>query len=239
MHIAILEDDADQRDFLVTCLARQDVTVSDYESVAELQRAVQRHRFDLFVIDWRLPEVSGLSFVQQLRRQLGWEVPILMITATRSEQDVINALRSGADDFLAKPLRPDELLARVQALARRTLGRREQYTLELPPYRVDTTRRDVALAGQPVPLTDREYALASLFIGHAGELFSRHQLLEMIWGIRGDLTTRTVDTHVSRLRRKLELDGRHGWRLRSVYQQGYRLEPDDADDPRIAPNGTS
>ena len=224
MHIAILEDDEDQRDFLVTCLARLENTVSDFASVAELQRAMQRQRFDLFVVDWRLPEISGLSFVQQLRRQLGWEVPILMITATRSEKDVIEALQSGADDFLAKPLRPDELQARVQALGRRLDARRGQNALQLSPYRVDTSRREVALAGRPVTLTDREYALASLFIGHAGDLFSRQELLQMIWGIRGDVTTRTVDTHVSRLRRKLELDGRHGWRLRSVYQHGYRLE---------------
>ncbi|WP_366925172.1 response regulator transcription factor [Halomonas sp.] len=225
VHIAILEDDEDQRDFLVSCLVRQAATVSDFGSVADLQRAMQRQRYDVFVVDWRLPEVSGLSFVQQLRRQLGWGVPILMITASRSEQDVIEALASGADDFLAKPLRPDELQARVQALGRRALARSERDAVELPPYRVDITQRDVTLAGQAVALTDREYALASLFIGHAGELFSRHQLLEMIWGIRGDLTTRTVDTHVSRLRRKLEFDGRHGWRLRSVYQHGYRLEP--------------
>jgi len=224
VHIAILEDDEDQRDFLVTCLARLENTVSDFASAAELQRAMQRQRFDLFVIDWRLPEVSGLSFVQQLRRQLGWEVPILMITATRSEGDVIEALQSGADDFLAKPLRPDELQARVQALGRRLDARRGQSALELPPYRVDISRRAVSLAGQAVALTGREYALASLFIGHAGELFSRQELLQMIWGIRGDVTTRTVDTHVSRLRRKLELDGRHGWQLRSVYQHGYRLE---------------
>lgn len=224
MKIAILEDDADQRDFLVVCLTRQGDTVSEFGSAIELQRAMLRERFDLFVVDWRLPEVSGLDFVQQLRQQLGWEVPVLMITAARSEQDVIGALQNGADDFLTKPLRPDELQARVQALGRRFLSRHEQDVLDLMPYRVDITRREVTINGLPFSLTDREYALACLFIAHPGELFSRHHLLEMIWGVRGDITTRTVDTHVSRLRRKLELDGRHGWRLRSVYQHGYRLE---------------
>ncbi|WP_444984789.1 response regulator transcription factor [Halomonas mongoliensis] len=224
MHIAILEDDADQRDFLAACLRPLGGVISDFASVAELQRALKGERFDLFIIDWRLPEVSGLAFIPQLRRQLGWEVPVLMITAARSEQDVVAALEAGADDFLPKPLRPDELRARVQALPRRFLRQAVASIRTLGPYRVDGERRSVLLEEQPVALTDREYALASLFMDHAGELFSRGQLLELVWGIRGDVTTRTVDTHVSRLRRKLELDGRHGWRLRSVYQHGYRLE---------------
>lgn len=224
MHIAVLEDDADQRDFIEACLRPLEVTISGFASVAELQRALQEVRFNLFIIDWRLPEVSGLAFVPQLRRQLGWEVPVLMITAARSEQDVVAALDAGADDFLPKPLRPDELRARIQSLSRRFLRQTRDSHREIGPYRVNDERRSVSLDGQAIALTDREYALASLFMDHVGELFSRRQLLELIWGIRGDVTTRTVDTHVSRLRRKLELDGRHGWRLRSVYQHGYRLE---------------
>ncbi len=224
MHIAVLEDDADQQDFILACLRPLGSAVSGFASVAELQRALKGERFDLFIIDWRLPAVSGLAFVPQLRRQLGWEVPVLMITAARSEQDVVAALDAGADDFLPKPLRPDELRARVQALSRRFLRQAGDGAQALGPYRIDAEGRSVTLAGQAIALTDREYALASLFLEHVGELFSRRQLLELIWGIRGDVTTRTVDTHISRLRRKLELDGRHGWRLRSVYQHGYRLE---------------
>lgn len=233
MHIAILEDDADQRDFLLACLRSMGGAVSGFASVAELQRALKGERFDLFIIDWRLPEVSGLAFVPQLRRQLGWEVPVLMITAARSEQDVVAALEAGADDFLPKPLRPDELRARIQALTRRFTRQAQASAQTVGPYRVDEERRSVLLEEQPIALTDREYALAGLFMEHVGELFSRRQLLELIWGIRGDVTTRTVDTHVSRLRRKLELDGRHGWRLRSVYQHGYRLEPHH-DEERLA-----
>ena len=224
MHIAVLEDDPDQRDFILACLRPLGAAASGFASVAELQRALRGERFDLFVIDWRLPEVSGLAFVPQLRRQLGWEVPVLMITAARSEQDVIAALGAGADDFLPKPLRPDELRARIQALSRRFLRQARASAQTLGPYRIDGEESRLTLAGQEVALTVREYALACLFMDHVGELFSRRQLLELIWGIRGDVTTRTVDTHVSRLRRKLELDGRHGWRLRSVYQHGYRLE---------------
>lgn len=225
MRIAILEDDPDQRSFLASCLRPLASQLCGYGSVGELQRELQTQRFDLFIIDWRLPEVSGLTFIQQLRCQLGWEVPVLMITAARSDQDVIEALRTGADDFLAKPLRPDELRARVKALARRFERQPADDLVTLAPYHLDTRTRGVTMAGEDVTLTDREYALASLFLRHVGELFSRSQLLEMIWGVRGDLCTRTVDTHISRLRRKLELDGRHGWRLRSIYQKGYRLEP--------------
>ncbi|MCP1367229.1 response regulator transcription factor, partial [Halomonas sp. BBD48] len=134
------------------------------------------------------------------------------------------ALDSGADDFLAKPLRPRELSARINALARRTGLQAQGATERLGAYSLDGDQREVQLAGERVTLTEREFRLVSLFFNHPGELLSRAHLLEVVWGIKGDISTRTVDTHISRLRRKLALDGSHGVRLRSIYQHGYRLE---------------
>ncbi|MFB9867011.1 response regulator transcription factor [Vreelandella sulfidaeris] len=225
MHIGVLEDDLDQQAFIELCLTSAGHRVALFTRASELRRATQQHMFDFFIIDWRLPDSCGMDVVSHLRQNDGWQGPILFITASQGEDDVVTALEQGADDFLAKPLRPKELIARVSAL-----GRRSGYDIARPAqscpdlFTLHTEEHYISVAGKAVDLTEREYQLAALFLSKIGELITRAHLLELVWGIKGDVSTRTVDTHVSRLRRKLELDGRHGLRLRSVYQAGYRME---------------
>lgn len=225
MHIGVLEDDLDQQAFIEQCLITEGHQVSLFARSSELRRATQQQAFDFLIIDWRLPDSCGMDVVSHLRQHDSWRGPILFITASQGEDDVVKALEQGADDFLAKPLRPKELIARVNAL-----GRRSGYATPHPAascpeiFTQHTDEHYISLAGQPIDLTEREYRLATLFFSKIGELITRAHLLELVWGIKGDVSTRTVDTHVSRLRRKLELDGRHGLRLRSVYQSGYRME---------------
>jgi DNA-binding response OmpR family regulator len=166
-----------------------------------------------------------MDVVSHLRQNDGWRGPILFITASQGEDDVVKALEQGADDFLAKPLRPKEFLARISALGRRAGYDTLSTSVSCPrAFAINTDEHTIKVDGHAVELTEREYRLATLFFSKVGELLSRAHLLELVWGIKGDVSTRTVDTHVSRLRRKLELDGRHGLRLRSVYQSGYRME---------------
>jgi DNA-binding response OmpR family regulator len=225
MHIGVLEDDLDQQAFIEQCLLSAEHQVSLLGRASELRRATQEQRFDFLIIDWRLPDGCGMDVVSHLRQNDGWRGPILFITASQGEDDVVKALEQGADDFLAKPLRPKEFLARISAL-----GRRAGYDTPRPSatcssaFSINTDEHTICVDGHVVELTEREYRLATLFFSKVGELLSRAHLLELVWGIKGDVSTRTVDTHVSRLRRKLELDGRHGLRLRSVYQSGYRME---------------
>lgn len=225
MHIGVLEDDPDQQDFIEQCLNAAGHYAALFARSSELTRAIRQQTFDLLIIDWRLPDSCGMDVVAHLRQHESWKGPILFVTASQGEDDVVRALEQGADDFLAKPLRPKELIARVSAL-----GRRSGYTTPRPAaacpdtFSLHTDEHYISVAGQPVNLTEREYRLAALFFSKIGELVTRPHLLELVWGIKGDVSTRTVDTHVSRLRRKLELDGRHGLRLRSVYQSGYRME---------------
>ncbi len=167
-----------------------------------------------------------MDVVGHLRQNDGWKGPILFITAHQREDDVVLALEQGADDFLSKPLRPRELVARVNALGRRSGFTSPHVTTPsiTNTYSLDNDRREISIKEASTELTEREYRLASLLFSRVGELLTRPHLLELVWGLKGDLSTRTVDTHISRLRRKLELDGRHGLRLKSVYQSGYRLE---------------
>lgn len=225
MHIGVLEYDLDQQTFIEQCLLMAGHQVSLFARANELRRATQQQSFDFLIIDWRLPDSCGMDVVSYLRQHEGWRGPILFITASQDEDDVVKALEHGADDFLAKPLRPKELIARVGALARRSGYSTPRPASTCPDtFTLHTDEHYISVADKAVDLTEREYRLAALFFSKIGELITRAHLLELIWGIKGDVSTRTVDTHVSRLRRKLELDGRHGLKLRSVYQSGYRME---------------
>ena len=119
MHIGVLEDDLDQQAFIEQCLLSAGHQVSLFARASELRRATQEQRFDFLIIDWRLPDGCGMDVVSHLRQNDGWRGPILFITASQGEDDVVKALEQGADDFLAKPLRPKEFLARISALGRR------------------------------------------------------------------------------------------------------------------------
>jgi len=138
------------------------------------------------------------------------------------QRDIVTALRAGADDYLAKPVRQHELMARLYALARRAQPETER--LECPPYAFDTSNRQVSFNDEVIKLTEKEYDLALFLFRNRGRVLSRQHLLTSVWGTSAELNTRTVDTHASRLRKKLKLLASERWKLTSIYQHGYRLE---------------
>lgn len=230
MHIAVLEDDSEQLDFINRCLVRDQHSLVLMQRVSELHRRLQSEHFDLLILDWYLHNASGLEVMAHLRNGHAWQKPILFITAASQQDSVVTALEAGADDFLHKPLNPAELRARVMALGRRTPDAQPAGGLVLGGYRLSRVPRGVVVHGELVPLTDREYQLFNLFLSHPGQLLTRKFLMELLWGVSCDVQTRTLDTHISRLRRKLSLDGRHGLCLSNVYQHGYFLQEMCLDD---------
>ncbi|MEM6640427.1 MAG: response regulator transcription factor [Pseudomonadota bacterium] len=235
MRIALLEDDVDQANLVSAWLTDAGHHVRHFEASRDFLRAVLRDSYELLVLDWMLPRMDGLEVMQRVRESLRNYTPILFVTARDEEDAVVKALEAGADDYMAKPLARREFLARVTALGRRSGGFAGEQITDVEPYEIDVERKAIALKGEAIELTHREFDLAAFMFRHVGSVISRAHILESIWGMHGaDLNTRTVDTHISRLRKKLILTEENGWVLSAIYQHGYRLErlaEQDADGP--------
>ncbi len=225
MQIALLEDDMDQVALLNAWLMRLDATVSSFTTGQSLKSVLKKSHFDLFLLDWELPDTTGIEVLDWIRTHLDWAVPVVFLTLRDSESDIVRALDAGADDYIVKPLNSEVTLARIRSVMRRLNGNTSQGVVNAAPYAVDLEQRVVTLNGDPVALTQREFNLASYLFQHPSQVLSRETLLSEVWGIDAEINTRTVDTHISRVRSKLNISADNGWLLHSIYQYGYRLEP--------------
>lgn len=226
MRIALLEDEQDQADLVCAWLTAAGHNCHVYLLGKDLVREAQRETFDMFLLDWEVPGMSGADVLVWIRANIAEPVPVLFVTARQREEDIVHALSSGADDYMIKPLGKLELLARIDALGRRARQRQkpDEGVLEFGPLIIDCPSRQVKLDGAEVAMTQKDYELALFLLRNIGRLLSRGHILEAVWGQSADINTRTVDTHVSRIRGKLQLTPERGWRLSAVYQHGYRLE---------------
>jgi len=224
MRIALLEDDKDLSDVLVRWLTEAGHHCHAFVAGKALQRAAAHESFDVFVLDWQVPDLSGPEVLVWLRQTQRVQAPVLFATARDAEEDIVAALKAGADDYMVKPVRRFELLARIDALGRRVAAAETPAALEAGVVRLDMATRIATVSGQPVELTDKEFDVAAFLIRNLGNLLSRGHISENVWGRSADVPTRTVDTHMSRLRKKLALTPEHGLKLTSVYNFGYRLD---------------
>ncbi|RZT36437.1 response regulator transcription factor [Cupriavidus agavae] len=232
MRIASVEDDAAQAAQIRQLLEEAGFTCASFATGFAFQRALRDQAFDLVLMDWHLPDISGYELVSWVRQHSGRLPPILFLTSRIDEGDIVAGLSVGADDYLGKPLRPAEFLARVRALLRRAYpdAVQDDELIRQGGYVVDARRRTIALAGQPVELSPREFDLALFLFRNMGRLLSRDVVEQAVWGRAMDAGSRTLDTHISRLRIKLALRPEHGVRLSSVYSHGYRFEAAGAAD---------
>ncbi|HWG67116.1 MAG TPA: response regulator transcription factor [Rhodanobacteraceae bacterium] len=223
--IGCVEDDPDQAALLRLWLEQAGYGCSVFRSASDFRRRLGNEAVDLVLLDRSLPDAKGLEVLAWIRQAANSRLPVIFLTASGEESDIIEGLAAGADDYVVKPPKQGELLARVAAVLRRRGGDAEvDEVLELPPYRIDAKRRVISVNGEPVELTQREFELACYLFRRQGRIVSRDALLENVWNLASDVSTRTVDTHISRLRKKLGLSGENGWRLTAVYQHGYRVE---------------
>jgi DNA-binding response OmpR family regulator len=224
MRIALLEDDDNQAQWMTHVLEQAGHSVRAFATGRALLTDLSHESYDVLVLDWEVPDGSGLESLQAFRSRRDGVTPVLFLTHRDSEEDIVLALSAGADDYVVKPPRERELLARIAALGRRSLSDRAESLLAVPPYEFDLQARVASLRGVPIELSPREFALALFLFQRLGTVVSRAHVLETVWGRGANTTTRTVDTHVSRLRTALALGPENGVRLSPVYGYGYRLE---------------
>ncbi|MBK9589221.1 MAG: response regulator transcription factor [Sphingomonadales bacterium] len=224
MKIAILDDDPELLESVSRLLNEVGHRCFCFGRGEALIQTLRSSHFDLFVLDWNLPDRSGISVIEWIRNRIGDNVPVLLLTSRSLEEDVAG-LEAGADDFISKPFQPALLRARVQALGRRLrIGSDGETPERYGNIEFDLHRRIVSREGDEIPLTAKEFQLALLLFHNLDRALSRQYILETIWGLRADIPTRTLDSHITRVRSKLSLRPGNGFKLTSLYGYGYRLE---------------
>jgi two-component system, OmpR family, response regulator RegX3 len=234
VRIGLLEDDNNQIELISLWANEAGDQLKPYTTGKSFREALDQEEFDLLVLDWHLPDTTGIEVLDWLRGEKASTTPVIFITSRDSEASVVEALDHGADDYMVKPVNKNITLARIKALQRRhhinDNSAEIETSVEAPPsiesfepFTIHHDEQKISINGETVKLTTKEFELAAYLFRHAGCLVSRDFLLQEIWGTRGDLNTRTVDTHVSRIRSKLGINPSAGWQLSSIYQRGYRL----------------
>ncbi len=222
--VLIVEDDPHTVEVVRLYLRRDGHTVLTASNGKDGLRMAQESAPDLVVLDLMLPEMGGLEVCRELRKES--DVPIVMLTARAEEEDRIAGFELGADDYVTKPFSPRELAARIRAVLRRTAQDREEDSPARLTYReitLDTQRRTASVGQTSLNLTPTEYRLLAMFLREPGRTFTRDEIISRVFGYDFDGFDRTVDSHVSGLRRKLDAAAKDRRYIQTVYGVGYRL----------------
>ena len=227
-NVLVIEDERDIAELLALHLRDLNCEVTLAADGHEGMRQAFARNWDLVILDLRLPGPDGLSICRSLRRESRY-VPILMLTSKSSELDRVLGLELGADDYVTKPFSVSELMARVKAIFRRVESLEKRFpgggeSLAIGPLKIDTKGRQVLVDNQPTSLTAREFDLLVHFARHPGHVFSRAQLLDSVWGYGHDGYEHTVNSHINRLRSKIEPDPAQPEFIVTVWGVGYKLD---------------
>lgn len=225
MRIAVLDDDRSQVELVCQVLTAAGHTCHPFQSGKEMLSQLRRESFDMLILDWQVPDMSGPEVLQWVREKLPAVLPVLFMTSRSGEDDIVAGLAAGADDYMIKPIRRGELVARVQALLRRAYPSQNPVEqIQFGDYVFEARTGRLTVSGNSIDVTQKEFDLALLFFRNLGRPLSRAYILEAVWARDVEVPSRTMDTHVSRVRSKLQLRPENGFRLAPVYSYGYRLE---------------
>jgi two-component system phosphate regulon response regulator PhoB len=223
--ILLVEDEPAIREMAVMALERSGFTLLEAADAAEAEAVLAEGLPDLILLDWMLPGASGIELARRLRRdEYTREVPIIMLTARTEEDDRVRGLEVGADDYVTKPFSTRELAARIKAVLRRAQPQDESGVIEVQGLRLETASHRVTANGERVDLGPTEFRLLQFFMSHPERVYSRAQLLDMVWGRNAFVEERTVDVHIRRLRKALSPHG-HDRLVQTVRGTGYRFSP--------------
>jgi two-component system phosphate regulon response regulator PhoB len=221
--ILVVEDEPAIQELVSFACGNGGYEVRRADSVRAAQAAIRQALPDLVILDWMLPDRPGIELLRELRgdeRTRG--LPIILLTAKSAESDKVAGLDAGADDYVAKPFSPRELVSRIRAVFRRRAPQHSGEALSYGPLSIDPARHEVLVDGQPVRMGLAEFKLLKYLVGRPERVFSRGQLLDGVWGDHVFIEERTVDVHVLRLRKALAAAGAQGL-VQTVRGLGYRL----------------
>ncbi len=226
--VLVVEDEPSIRDMLRMALELAGFRCLEAETAALGHALVVDEKPDLVLLDWMLPGGSGLELLRRLRRdETTRELAVIMLTAKTAEDNVVQGLDVGADDYVTKPFVPRELIARIQALLRRTGGGAADEKIQVQELILDGASQRVHLAGELVEMGPTEFKLLHFFMTHPERAYTRSQLLDMVWGANVYVEERTVDVHIRRLRKALQIPNHdHSNLIQTVRGTGYRFSAD-------------
>lgn len=226
MHVLYLEDDTAHVELITSILENTGYNVHSVANGHQAIRHLESTVVDLLILDWQVPGLTGFEVLKWTRERIGGMLPILFLTIRAQKHEVLSAINAGADDYMVKPINQFELLARINALLRRAYhgGDIRKDTLDIGNYRIDMKAREIWVSGLPVKLTPREFDLAVLLFRNFGRIMPRDALIRSLWGRDMAGASRSLDTHIYRLRTKLALHPSNGVRLCAIYTLGYRIE---------------
>jgi two-component system phosphate regulon response regulator PhoB len=221
--ILVVEDEAPIREMLKFALERADFRVALAGNAAEGRLRIADQQPDLILMDWMMPGMSGVEFSRELKNNpTTRDVPIIMVTARVEEEDKVRGLNVGCDDYVSKPFSFPELIARINAVLRRSTPGGEEETLAVAGLEVNAASQRVTAKGEPVRLGPTEYRLLHFFVSHQDRVYTREQVLDRVWGQSVYVEERTVDVHIRRLRKALEPHGFDAM-IQTVRGTGYRF----------------
>ena len=220
--IYIVEDDTNIREIESFALKNSGYQTQDFGNAKEFYRAVKEKKPDLALLDIMLPDEDGMEILQKLRKNPETKrLPIIMVTAKATELDRVKGLDLGADDYIIKPFGVMELISRVKALLRRSMGEIQEKILKVDEILMDDERHQVYVSDKSCELTFKEYELLRLFMQNRGIVLSRDVIMDRIWDMNCDVESRTLDVHLKTLRAKLGDSARH---IKTIRNVGYRME---------------
>ncbi|HEU0044454.1 phosphate regulon transcriptional regulator PhoB [Sphingomonas sp.] len=223
-HMLLVEDDPAIAELLTWHFRREDFEIAQTADGEEALLLARERTPDIVLLDWMVAGLSGLEVCRRLRRTPETaNVPIIMLTARGEEEDRVRGLETGADDYVTKPFSPRELVARVNAVLRRVRPALAGEALTYADLEMDLGSHKVKRGGETVPLGPTEFRLLKHFLEHPGWVFSRERLLDAVWGHDADIEARTVDVHIRRLRKAINLSGKPDI-IRTVRSAGYALD---------------
>ena len=206
--VLVVDDEAAIRDMIQFALERAELDVQTASDAHEALLRISENRPDIILMDWMMPGVSGIELTRRLRKdEKTRDIPILMLTARVTEDDIVTGLEAGADDYLIKPFSPRELQARIKALLRRSSPADENGQLVSGELRMDLLARRIHCGDKEIRLGPTDFRLLEFLMSHPGRVYSRGQLLDHVWGSNAYVEERTVDVHVGRVRKALEKAG--------------------------------